>query len=435
MISPSPITFTKRMEENKIVSSSAPTTLTYPEPGWVSMDVDEYLALTIKGMKECASQMKEKGLDVTKIKSIMGDGVICGICGVDKDGNAITPYINYLDSRTKEDVELVNSWELEIFGKETGNPEANCMFPAIPEEMMPRIVKPWDIIGHLTEEIAQETGLPAGIPICGGAGDTMQSMIGSGNMEPGQAVDVAGTCSMFCVSTKGIIPELSKKGAGLVFNSGSLPDTYFYWGYIRTGGLALRWFKDNICKKAEDGSYYQVLEKDARKVPAGSNGVLFLPYLTGGINDIPDAVGCFLNMTMDTDQATLWHAVLEAIGYDYMEITDLYRSAGIDLSRITITEGGSRDNMWNQMKADMLDSRTVTLENAAGAVMTNCMFGAYAVGDVDNIAEALTGIIHLKNEFEPNEENVTFYRGQYEKKTHLVKDTMKEAFSILAELR
>ena len=140
-------------------------------------------------------------------------------------------------------------------------------------------------------------------------------------------------------------------------------------------------------------------------------------------------------MTMDTDQATLWHAVLEAIGYDYMEITDLYRSAGIDLSRITITEGGSRDNMWNQMKADMLDSRTVTLENAAGAVMTNCMFGAYAVGDVDNIAEALTGNIHLKNEFEPNEENVTFYRGQYEKKTHLVKNTMKEAFSILAELR
>lgn len=57
------------------------------------------------------------------------------------------------------------------------------------------------------------------------------------------------------------------------------------------------------------------------------------------------------------------------------------------------------------------------------------------VGDVDNIAEALTGNIHLKNEFEPNEENVTFYRGQYEKKTHLVKDTMKEAFSILAELR
>ncbi len=146
----------------------------------------------------------------------------------------------------------------------------------IPEEMMPRIVKPWDIRTFNNRRNCTENRTPSRIPICGEAGDTMQSMIGSGNMEPGQAVDVAGTCSMFCVSTKGIIPELSKKGAGLVFNSGSLPDTYFYWGYIRTGGLALRWFKDNICKKAEDGSYYQVLEKDARKVPAGSNGVLFL---------------------------------------------------------------------------------------------------------------------------------------------------------------
>ena len=76
---------------NCIVSSSAPTTLTYPEPGWVSMDVDEYLALTIKGMKECASLMKEKELDLTKIKSIMRDGIICGSCGVDKDGYAISP--------------------------------------------------------------------------------------------------------------------------------------------------------------------------------------------------------------------------------------------------------------------------------------------------------------------------------------------------------
>ena len=486
-----------------IVQSSAPTTINYPKPDWVSMDCDEYLALTIKGMKECADQMKEKGLDLTAVRSIMGDGIICGICGVDEEGNAITPYVNYLDSRTKEDVDLVNSWGLDIWQKETGNPEANCMFPAmfarwflnniegfaekgvkfihnapyvlahlaglkakdmfidwgamsgwglgykveekcwsaeqlkllgIPESMMPKIRKPWDIVGYLTEEIAAATGFPAGIPVCAGAGDTMQSMIGSGNIEAGQAVDVAGTCSMFCVSTKGIIPELSKAGTGLIFNSGSLPDTYFYWGYIRTGGLALRWYKDNICKKAEDGSYYRVLEEESSKVPAGSNGVLFLPYLTGGNNDIQDATGCFLNMTMDTDQAVLWRAVLEAIGYDYMEITDLYRAAGIDLSRITITEGGSRDRMWNQMKADMLDSRTVTLENAAGAVMTNCTFGAYAVGDIDNITEALEGSLVIKDQFEPDEATHAFYQKQFELKNQLVKKDMAEAFQTLKKM-
>ena len=98
-------------------------------------------------------------------------------------------------------------------------------------------------------------------------------------MQPGQAVDVAGTCSMFCVSTSGIIPELSRRGAGLIFNSGTLPDTYFYWGYIRTGGLALRWFKDNVCGQEKDGDYYQTLSRQAECVPAGAGGVLFLPYL------------------------------------------------------------------------------------------------------------------------------------------------------------
>ena len=67
--------------------------------------------------------------------------------------------------------------------------------------------------------------------------------------------------------------------------------------------------------------------------------------------------------------------------------------------------------------------------------MTNCMFGAYAVGDVDNITEALSGNIHLKNVFEPSRENVDFYRKQYAKKTHLVKNKMQEAFKILKELQ
>lgn len=101
------------------------------------------------------------------------------------------------------------------------------------------------------------------------------------------------------MSTKGIVPELSKKGSGLIFNSGTLENTYFYWGFIRTGGLSLRWFKDNICQKADDSSYYRVLSEKAEEVPAGSNGVVFLPYLTGGTGEFKGASGMFLNMTLD----------------------------------------------------------------------------------------------------------------------------------------
>lgn len=493
--------YNENMEE--VAVNSAPTTLTYPHPGWVNMDVDEYLNLTIQCMKKCAGDMKQKGLDPAGVRAIMGDGVICGIAGVDEDGNAITPYINYLDSRTKDDEDLINSWGLDIWGKETGNPEAKCMFPAlfarwflqnqdqwdgkickfvhdapyilahlaglkaddmfidwgtmsgwglgykveekcwsdeqlrlldIPKECMPKIVKPWDIIGHLTEEIAEQTGFPAGIPVCGGAGDTMESMIGSGNMKPGQAVDVAGTCAMFCVSTDGIIPELSKKGSGLIFNSGTLPNSYFYWGYIRTGGLALRWFKDNVCGHEGDGSYYNVLNDAAASVPPGSNGLLFLPYLTGGTNDIKNATGCFLNLTMDTDQATMWHAVLEAIGYDYMEITDLYRSAGVDLHRITVTEGGSRSDIWNQIKSDMLGSEVVTPENAGGALVTNSTVGAYAVGDIPDIQSAVTKNFAIRKTYKTNEANQKFYRERYVLQKRLIKKDLSAAFDTLKEL-
>ena len=484
---------------------SLPTTLHYPHPGWVQMDVDEFLNITLECMKACVEDIRGKGYDPADIAAVMGDGIICGIAGVDAEGNAVTPYINYLDSRTTEDVEAITAMGLDIWARETGNPQPSPMFPAmfarwflkncseevrgkivkfvhdapfilmhfaglkgkdafidwgtmsgwglgykveekvwsdeqleilgIDPKYMPRIVKPWDRVGSVTEEIARQTGLPAGIPVLAGAGDTMQSMLGSGVFEAGQGVDVAGTCAMFCVSTKGIVPELSKKGSGLIFNSGTLENTYFYWGFIRTGGLSLRWFKDNICQKADDSSYYRILSEKAEEVPAGSNGVVFLPYLTGGTGEFKGASGMFLNMTLDDDQFVQWRAVLEAIGYDYMEITDTYRAAGVDLNRITVTEGGSRDSLWNQIKADMLNATVVRYRNAGGAVVTNCVFAAKAAGHIDDVRPLLEKTIIKDAEYTPNADNSTLYRKLFDLKTKLVKADLQPAYATLMQMR
>ncbi|MBQ6114786.1 MAG: carbohydrate kinase, partial [Synergistaceae bacterium] len=373
-----------------------PTTLNYPHAGWVEMDVHEYFTLALKGMKKCAEIMRGKGIDTSTVRAVMGDGIICGIAGVDENGRAITPFINYLDSRTQEDADSLSALNLEIWANETGNPEPLCLFPAlharwllknspnaakikkfvhnapyimmnlaglkaddafidwgamsgwglgynvmkkswsdeqlgilgISRELMPRIVKPWDIIGGLSHECAEYTGFPEGTPICAGAGDTMQSLLACGVHEPGHAVDVAGTCSMFCISTGEIVPGLSKKGNGLIFNSGTLPDTYFYWGFVRTGGLALRWFRDNVCNKAGDDSYYDYLSDGASKLENGSEGVRFLPWLTGGPEGFREVHGCFINMGMNTNQFVLWRAVLEAIAGEYSEIAERSRKAG-----------------------------------------------------------------------------------------------------------
>jgi xylulokinase len=473
-----------------IAESSNQTTLNYPHSGWVEMDADEYFLLTKLGIKECMQQLKEKRIDPSLIKAIMGDGIICGIVGIDENGQAITPYINYLDSRTESDVEKLKDLNFDIFEKETGNAEPSCMFPAlharwmlannkdfqekgkkfvhnapyilmnlaglgsrdafidwgtmsgwglgyrvcekewsdeqldileIDKSYLPKIVKPWDIIGTLSEEVAKEIGCPAGIPICAGAGDTMQSILGSGIIEANKAVDVAGTCAMFCVSTNGVIPGLTKKGNNLIFNSGTLENTYFYWGFVRTGGLALRWFKDNICQKSGDDSYYQFLTKGAEKVVPGCNDVMFLPYLTGGYGEFSNVKGCFLNMTLDTDQFVLWRSVLEAIAYDYMEIVDICKNAGIEINRITITEGGSRDKLWNQIKSDVMKSEAITLENPGGALLTNSIIAAYAIGDVKNISSVITSNLKISNIYNPNMSNSEIYANQYTMQKDILK--------------
>ena len=232
---------------------------------------------------------------------------------------------------------------------------------------------------------------------------------------------------MFCVSTDGIVPKLSSHGTGLIFNSGSLDDSYFYWGFIRTGGLSLRWFKDSVY----GGNVgYEELSRGAAEVPAGSRGVTFLPYLTGGYGDMMDASGAFLNMTLDTDRSALWRAVLEAIGYDYMGVTDEYREAGVDMSRITITEGGSADDVWNQIKSDMIGSEAVVMKTRGGAVMTDCAMGAFAVGDEGDLLAVLERSAEVDRTFLPDRSNTELYRRFYDERMSVVKG-MKEVFSTL----
>ncbi|WP_406542366.1 FGGY-family carbohydrate kinase [Clostridium ljungdahlii] len=104
---------------------------------------------------------------------------------------------------------------------------------------------------------------------------------------------------------------------------------------------------------------------------------------------------------------------MEAIAYDYMEITNDYRNAGIKIDRITITEGGSKDDLWNQIKADIMQSETITLEVSGGAVLTDCIIGAYAEGDIEDLKEALVNNIKIINKYSPNANNSNVYKEQY----------------------
>ena len=477
-----------------------PTKINYPVAGWAEMDADHYLASVRQGINAC---LKKSGIDPKNVRAICGDGIICGIVGVDHDGKAITPYIPYLDSRGTEDTKWINENLEPLWIEESGNATVSPFYPPvlarwllknhsefqkhgakimnngpyvlsrlanlkaedafidwatlsgwlvgydavkktwseaqmknleIPMNLLPKIVKPWDIVGTLCEEEASLTGLPAGIPIVAGAGDTMQSNLGCGLVESGMAADVAGTAAMFTIMVDGINKNLSSN-SNLLFSIGTLPDTYFYWGYIRTGGLSLRWFRDNICNRVDDNSFYDEVQALAEKVPVGSNGTLFFPYLQGGTGALEGASGCFLNMTSSSDTGELWRAVLESIAYEYLSLTNSLRDNGIHVDKIVITEGGSKSNLWNQIKSDVLDAQVLTLKRKEGAIMSNIALAAYAVGDIQNLKESISQWIEAKDSFMPNTANTEYYQKAFAIQQTLLKENMHDAFSSLNKLR
>ena len=137
---------------------------------------------------------------------------------------------------------------------------------------------------------------------------------------------------------------------------------------------------------------------------------------------------------MDDDQAVLWRAVLEAIGYDYMSVTDIYKKAGVKLDIMTITEGGSKSDLWNQIKADMLGCRTVTLENAQGAVLTDAAAAAYAVGDLKDLKTVFEKSRKIKDVYEPDSKHTTYYRNVYEQQRKLIGQDMTAVFERLHKI-
>ena len=128
-------------------------------------------------------------------------------------------------------------------------------------------------------------------------------------------------------------------------------------------------------------------------------------------------------------------SVLEAIGFDYMTVTDKYRSAGVDLSRITVAEGGSANDLWNQIKADMMDSRTVVMKTRGGAMMTDCAMTAYAAGDITDLLKVLDENTEVDRSVDPRGENTRMYRGMYDTRERIIKGSMTEVFRALSPLR
>lgn len=304
----------------------------------------------------------------------------------------------------------------------------------IDEAILPRIVASDSVVGEVTSRAAARTGIPAGTPIIAGAGDVMQSNLASGLVAPGQACDSAGTTSILTVGVEGIIPEVTAI-PGMLYSQGTVPGQSFYWGYIRAGGLSLRWFRDHVARAGTDDSVYAEFDAMAEQVAPGSDGVVFLPYLAGGNPDSPHASGTWLGMDAGTDTARLWRSALESVAYEYASYLTVFRESGAGLSEVLVTGGGGNSTVWNQIKADVTGIPWRKPGRVDGPPLANAALANVALGLADSLPDQVAAWTAGGSVAEPDEKAHRLYRSAAGIRTQLLDGPMKDVFAGVRSLR
>jgi xylulokinase len=254
---------------------------------------------------------------------------------------------------------------------------------------LPRIVEPTDIIGRITREAADLTGLRQGTPIAAGCGDQAANVLGAGIVTPGLAFDTAGTASVFSTVINRFETDTTHRV--LMTCPHVIPGLYYAMAYVAGGGLNLRWFRDTLGAAVTEGeNAYAVLDALAAEVPPGSDNLFFLPHLAG--RNTPNNTnmrGAYFGLTWKHGTAQMYRAIMESIAYEYSLYLRSVKAIAPELSfaRALNIGGGARSDVFRQIKADVLGLDYHRLDRDEFGTLGSAIVAGCAVGLFDDLGK------------------------------------------------
>jgi xylulokinase len=253
------------------------------------------------------------------------------------------------------------------------------------------------ITGYITPQAAQATGLPAGTPVMGGGGDQAAAAVGTGAVIEGIVSLSLGTSGVvFAASDQ---PIVEPEGRLHAFCH-AVPGKWHLMGVMLSAAGSLRWYRDTLAP----GTDFDKLTQPATRVAPGSDGLFFLPYLTGERTPHPDplARGAFVGLTVRHTQAHLTRSVLEGVAFGLRDGFELMQGTGLaQVSQVRVTGGGAKSALWRQILADVLDVELVTVNTAEGAAYGAAVLAATGAGAFADIPSACAEIIQVTGRTAP----------------------------------
>ena len=274
----------------------------------------------------------------------------------------------------------------------------------IEREWLPETFEGTAVTGHLSPGAATVTGLPAGIPVVGGGGDQAANAVGTGAVVDGVVALSLGTSGVVFASSDQAIIE--PEGRLHAFCH-AVPGKWHLMGVMLSAAGSLRWFRDALAAELD----FAALVAEAEAIPPGSDGLLFLPYLTGERTPHPDplARGAFVGLTVRHTRAHLARAVLEGVAFGLRDSFALMQSAGLaGVAQARISGGGTRSQLWRQILADVLQVELATINTTEGAAYGAALLAAVGSGAFASVPEACQQVIRVTGVTRPGETTAVY---------------------------
>lgn len=271
---------------------------------------------------------------------------------------------------------------------------------------LPQTFEGTAVTGHLTAAAAAATGLPAGIPVMGGGGDQAANAVGTGAVVAGIVALSLGTSGVVFASSDQPIVEPNGRLHAFCH---AVPGKWHLMGVMLSAAGSLRWFRDALAPEVA----FEALVAEAATVPPGSDGLLFLPYLTGERTPHPDplARGAFVGLTVRHTRAHLTRAVLEGVAFGLRDSLELMRQAGLaDVTQVRVSGGGTRSPLWRQILADVLHTEIVTVNSTEGAAYGAAVLALVGAGVFGSVEQACAALVQVTGQTEPGGDTAVYNR-------------------------
>jgi xylulokinase len=284
--------------------------------------------------------------------------------------------------------------------------------------LLPPVHASTTMVGRVTPEASAATGLRQGMPVIAGGADNACAAVGTGVVRPGQVLASLGTSGTLVAPSH----QARVDPAGRLHTfCHAVPDTWYLMGVILSAGGSLRWFRDTLADaermqaESEGRDPYDVILEEAAAIPAGCEGLVFLPYLTGERtpHGDPHARGVFFGLSLRHTRAHMARSVVEGVTYALADSADLMRRLDIDIDSVRATGGGARSSFWRQMLADALETRVLTAAAETGPALGAAIIAGVGAGIFQSIPEATDRLVQIQGETEPDAKAAAVYRNSH----------------------